>query len=142
MKLEYRSVNKFASAYTEPGRTHALGIFGRWYDWIQTNSHLAGMTPDELVDYQDNLVGRRRYEIEDEIQRWIKSLSNIRPGTLKKYYHSIRGFFLHNRAELPRDRTFKYRGDIPSVIGGFNFEEVRRMLDCRNPSNISIIGFS
>jgi len=55
-----------------------------------------------------------------------------REGSKRFIYSALRSFFLHNRAELPRDKSFRLRGDRPRVVGGLTVGEVRRILDSCN----------
>jgi len=51
-----------------------------------------------------------------------------RHGYKKKKLDNVRSFFLHNRTELPRDRSFNIRGDQPRVIGTLTPEEIRHVV--------------
>jgi len=72
------------------------------------------VTPRDLLvrqlEYQD------KYVILDLLQGYIKSLSPMRKNSKRKAYSVIRSFFVHNRCELPRDPSFRIRGDKPPVI--------------------------
>ncbi|RJS88605.1 hypothetical protein CW700_07260, partial [Candidatus Bathyarchaeota archaeon] len=100
--------------------------FERFMAWMRVNGgEFAGFTPDELVEFQIGASGRDRFKILDLVQRYVNSLRG-RHGTKVKVYSTIRSFFLHNRAELPRDRSFKIKGDRPKVVGSLTPEEIRQ----------------
>lgn len=83
------------------------------------------MTPDEMIDYQKNCDNGTRYDILDVVQRYVLSLRGKAANTKRNYYRMVRSFFAHNRAELPNDKTFIIKSDIPKVKGNLTIENVR-----------------
>ena len=103
-----------------------------WLGWLgESGSEYAGMTPDELVRAQKDAVGDARFELLDLVQDYV----NGRVGTYsykKGMYAYIRSFFMHNRAELPRDRRFIIRAEKPKTVGDLSPAEIRDMiLSCK-----------
>lgn len=100
----------------------------KWID-KKGNEHI-GMTPEELLNAQDELQskGRReRYKILEIVQEWINS-EKARFGTKKQRYTIIRSFFLHNRVPLPEDKSFKIKGDEEPVQGNLNIEDLQKII--------------
>jgi hypothetical protein len=96
--------------------------------WLQSSgSKFAKHNPDQLIEFQIESNGRGRNEILDEVQNFILSLKG-RTQTKKTAMSNIRSFFIHNRASLPEDPSFKVKGDEPKVVGKLSPENVRDML--------------
>ena len=105
----------------------------RFLKWMRENGgEFAGMTVDDLVEYQKRAVGEDRYRVLDVVQDYIGGMKG-RYGYKRKAYSVIRSFFMHNRAELPRDPSFRVKGDIPKVMGSLTVEEVRRIVLSSKP---------
>jgi len=100
-----------------------IGLFMRWLR--QGNSRFKDFTPDELVEYQKSASNGHRFDITDLVQSHILSLNGCRKSSKLTRYTYLRSFFLHNRAELPHDRSFKIRGDMPPARGDLTVEEVK-----------------
>jgi hypothetical protein len=66
------------------------------------------------------ITGEDPYELVDLKQEFIGGLV-MRKASKAKFQWAIDSFFMHNRAELPRDRSFKIRGDRPPVEGKLIF---------------------
>jgi integrase len=93
---------------------------------------LTDLTPDELVKFQQNAQGNgEQFRILDKVQTYV----NQKSGTYnykRSMYGYIRSFFMHNRAELPRDRSFNLRGNKPKNRGDLTPEEARKViLSCK-----------
>lgn len=119
-----------------------MGGFVMFMDYLQnTDTKFKDYTPDQLVDYQREAVSYARYDILDQVQGWARSLEkSTQPDGAPKYrsssinsaYSTIRGFFGHNRCELPRDRGFTLSGEIPPVEGDLTTEEIKEVvLSCK-----------
>jgi hypothetical protein len=65
----------------------------------------------------------------------------MRKASKGKFKWAIESFFMHNRAELPRDRSFKIRGDRPPVEGKLTAQDVRDAYLAASPYFKSIIIF-
>lgn len=105
----------------------AFGHFKRWLD--EHGGALAGLTPDELVEYQKNTDNGTQYDILDLVQTWAQGLRtpdgrDWRLASKKGCYAAIRSFFSHNRAPLPRD-PFTLRSDTPDSEGTLTIENIR-----------------
>ncbi len=110
------------------------GTFNRWGEWlVGCDSPMSHMTPDELVDFQRNAVGEDRYLILNWLQDWISSRSDWSVRYKRHNYAVIRSFFMHNRAELPKDRSFIIRSDKSPAIGRVSLEEFKLILASCNP---------
>ena len=104
-------------------------IFRRWMTWFKDNGgELAVLGPDELVKIQ---LENRDYTILDKVQDWIRGIDG-RASYKRRLYSTILSFFLHNRASLPDDPSFKIRGDRPPTNGSLKVEDLRRVLDSSN----------
>jgi site-specific recombinase XerC len=104
-------------------------IFRRWMMWVGENGgDLAGLGPDELVAYQ---LENRDYSILDLIQAWVRGVKG-RASYKRRLYSTILSFFLHNRASLPDDPSFKIRGDQPPTNGSLKVDDLRRVLGSVN----------
>jgi len=106
-------------------RNHRIR-FNVWMRWMaEKGGGFAGMAPDELVEYQKNTDNGTRFEILDVVQRYVNDLEDVRLNTKKGYYSTVRSFFAHNRAELPRDPGFIIRSEIEPVEGTLTISEIR-----------------
>ena len=129
------SVAKWLSRLGEGTRSGAEFHLRRWMEYlVEAGSPFGGMTPDELVAHQRAAWGDEngRFDILDSVQTYV----NSRQGTFsykKSMYAYTRSFFMHNRAELPRDRGFIIRGDKPKNVGYLKPEEVRDVILSCNP---------
>jgi integrase len=92
----------------------------------------ASSTPDQLVAYQQASDNGTRYDVLDALQRYVAQLDG-RVSTKRTAYRQVRSFFMHNRAELPRDPSFTIRGATPKVRGRLTPEDVQRMVLSCNP---------
>ena len=108
--------------------------FNAFMKWLRENGgRFKDMTPDELVEYQKGCVGDERFEVLDMVQNYILSLNGRSLNTKKNYYATIRSFFAHNRAELPRDRSFIMRGDKPKENGSLDVGHIRDLAVSSKP---------
>ena len=99
-----------------------------WEKWRAENGgRFAGMSPDELVEYQKNCVNHDCYQILDLVQRWVGGMRGKARNTKANYYKMVRSFFAHNRAELPKDKGFIIRGDNLPVQGQLGVEDIRNI---------------
>jgi integrase len=110
-------------------RTH-LDLFMRWLR--ENGGAFKGYSPDQLVEYQRNADNSHRYDVLDLVQRHVLSVKGRRNSKNSRYTY-LRSFFMHNRAELPRDRSFRVRGDEPRVRGDLTLEEARKLILSMNP---------
>jgi len=103
--------------------------FYQWMRWIkQSQTKFADFTPDQLIEFQKNTDNGNRYELLDAILKPWVTTKKARYNTKRRMYSTVRSFFAYNRAELPRDKTFRLRGDLPKVVGGLPPLEIKNML--------------
>jgi hypothetical protein len=106
-------------------------IFNEFLKWLKVNGgKFSGSGPDELVDWQRSHPGE--YELLDLVQSYITRKDGTY-GYKLKCYGCLRSFFLHNRCELPRDKTFRVVGTRPAVMGRLTVDEFRQVLAASNP---------
>lgn len=97
-----------------------------WMLWVgNSGTRFSRFTPDDLIKFQAETTNGDRFAILDEIvQPYVNSIGG-RANTLIKTYSTIRSFFLHNRSELPKDPSFRFRPTIPKVVGTLKPEQIR-----------------
>ena len=109
-------------------------ILNRWMRWLrQSKTGFSKTTPDELITYQKAAGNGELYDILDDIVQPFISQLNGRYNYKMREYSGIRSFFAHNRAELPKDTTFKIRGDTEKVRGLLTVEDLRNLILASNP---------
>jgi integrase len=102
--------------------------FKGWLKWMGENGgEFSGMGPDELIAWQRTTDRQNEYRILDLAQAWVLGQNGQRKGTKENMLKSVRSFFAHNRAELPRDKSFKLRSEKPMVPNLLTVEEIRRV---------------
>lgn len=105
-------------------------VMRRWLAFVDASGgDLAGLGPDGLVEYQ---LAHHDFAVLDLVQVWVGGL-DVRLGTKQRYYNALRSFFLHNRAELPRDPSFRLESRRTSVRGALSIEEVKRAVEVCSP---------
>jgi len=98
----------------------------------ENGGEFANLTPDELIEYQQNTSNNGKYDIVDYLQRFVsqqKGSYNYK----ERFRNAVRSFFIHNRAELPRDPSFRVRGDKPKTIGTLKADELKDIILSSNP---------
>lgn len=110
-----------------------LRCFKMWMKWVkQSKTKFAKSTPDELIMYQQQSDNGSRFEILDGIVQPFVASKKGRVGYKVKLYTTIRSFFAHNRAELPKDPGFNLRPEVEKVRGTLTVEELRQIiLSCK-----------
>lgn len=107
--------------------------FIKFMAWLKEQAGpLSEMSPDDLIEYQRNTDNDSRYDILDKVQEWVSAMHHLRLNSKKASYAAVRSFFLHNRIELPRDKSFRIRSDVPAVQGTLSLEEVRKVILASN----------
>jgi integrase len=102
--------------------------FKGWLKWMGENGgEFSGMGPDELVAWQRTTTKQNEYRILDLAQAWVLGQNGQRKGTKENMLKCVRSFFEHNRAGLPRDKSFKLRSEKPMVPNLLTVEEIRRV---------------
>jgi len=107
--------------------------FRDWLRWMDENGgEFAAMTPDDLVAWQRSTTRQNEYRILDLAQAWVLGKNGQRRGTKVNMLKAVKSFFEHNRAGLPRDKSFKLRSDKPMVPNLLTVEEIRRVVLASN----------
>ena len=126
--LGLEKVDFWMSRLGESTRPTNLYQLERWLGWLRENGgEFASFTPDQLVDYQEGSMGKDRLKILRLLQRYIDG-TPWRYGTKLRTYGALRGFFMHNMVELPRDKGYTIRSDIPASQTDLTVDDVRRVL--------------
>jgi integrase len=100
-------------------------IIRRFMAWLKLNGGaFRDCAPDQLIDYQDNAVGKKRYDLLELVESFVQT-QVATYGYKCKQLSTLRSFFAVNRSELPRDPRFNIRADIPPVRGDLKPEEIR-----------------
>lgn len=89
------------------------------------------MGPDGLVEWQRGHPGD--YALVDLLERYIDEHSDWSVGHKRKVLSTIRSFFIHNRAPLPPDPSYKLRSEKEPVVSRLDVEEFRRIVLASNP---------
>jgi hypothetical protein len=104
-------------------------IFNTFMGYVRENGgRFKDYTPDMLIEYQQNAGNGERYDLVDLLQDYVTQMEGASYAYKKKSRSVLRSFFLHNRAELPRDPSFIIRSDKEKVRGDLEIEEVRDMI--------------
>lgn len=93
---------------------------------------LAGLSPEELLEYQRDTDNGTRYVILDLLQRHVRGVHGRYHYKLKPYT-SVRSFFMHSRADLPPDKGFILKAEKPPVEGTLTLDEIKRVILASNP---------
>lgn len=126
------SVEKWLSRFAESTAPTYRFHFERWMDWMaEHGGELAGLTPGELLDYQRNASNSDRYVILDLLQQHAREIPGRYNYKLKPY-STVRSFFKHCRAELPRDK-FTPKAELPPVMGTLTLEEIKDVVQASSP---------
>lgn len=119
------------------GRTYGY-IFLRFWNWIQeSDSKFVGLMPDELVMFQRRAnatfsdeweLVEPSYEFLVVVQSYLREEGGQRYGSKYKMLSTVRSFFLHNRAPLPKDARYVIRAKVPKVRGSLTAEEIKSVV--------------
>lgn len=102
--------------------------FKGWLKWMGENGgEFSRMGPDELIAWQRTTTKANEYKILDLAQMWVLGQNGQRKGTKENMLKSVKSFFEHNRAGLPRDKSFKLHSEKPMVPNLLTAEEIRRV---------------
>ena len=114
--------------------------FQRFMAWKSENGgKFADMSADEMIEYQRSRENGDDYEMLDLIQRWILGMNGFAYRTKHTYYVTILSFFMHNRTALPKDKSFKVRGDKPRTPSNLRPEHVKQAVLVANPMYGAIV---
>jgi hypothetical protein len=134
----YPSVRKWKEGLNPNTYTAYVYLFEDFMKWLAANStEIGSYSPDELVRHQKQ---SRKSEEEDAeyllyecVQRWVRTKKG-RKGYLENHVKAVRSFMEHNRATLPRDRSFRIKGDYAPVPCELTMEQLRLVIDRSNPT--------
>ena len=110
-----------------------LSRFARFYDWLQENDGgLGGLSPSELLDFQEKQVGRKSYQIADLAMAWANELGGAH-NTIKARVTAIRSFFKINHLALPSiDVEEESKPTKPTTTGSLDVKDLKRVIDASN----------
>lgn len=136
---DYESVRNWLGRLRPSSARTYLFQFNRFYKWMRENDvELGKLSPDELVVLQSEAINSERFRVLDVLQRYVLE-AHATLNYKKKMYNGVRSFFLHNRAELPRDKSFNLRGDKPKTQGTLTAEEIKRIVLASKPVYQAVI---
>jgi len=101
---------------------------GYFMVWLRVNSvQFRDYSPDQLVEYQKAAANGHQYDVLDQVQLWVQGLKG-RHETKRHRYNAVRSFFVHNRAQMPTDKNFMIRAELPPVRSSLSPDDVRRVV--------------
>jgi hypothetical protein len=100
---------------------------------VQSGSEFVGYSPDQLVEYQRAASNSDVYTILDRLIIPYLQGKEGTHGYLSLIMGTIRSFFLHNRATLPRDTVYKIKPTRPPVRGDLSLEDIRSLILSSKP---------
>jgi len=111
----------------------AISNFKGWMAWVRENGgEFGGMSPDDMVKFQQAVDNGSRYVIIDRLVQPYLTACEVRYHTKRQRLIHIRSFFSHNRAELARDPNIRIRSDEPPIQGTLTVEDVKlAILACK-----------
>lgn len=123
-----RWLNRLQPISQKPSCNNLINFF----DWLVVNGgKFKEFTPDQLIEYQASASNGNRFDILNTVQDWIIGFDGSRLYKHQKYV-AVRSFFIHNRAELPPDKTFKIHGEKRRVAGELKLEEIHKIIQSSN----------
>lgn len=115
----YKSVNNWLERLSESSRRTALTVISNYFNWFFNQEGFKGLDPDRLIEMQKE--SSNKYAQLDALQNYILSCLKGRTQSYKRLvYAYVRSFYMHNRAEFPKDPSSKIRGEKPRTIGRLN----------------------
>ncbi|MHA1974807.1 MAG: hypothetical protein ACTSW1_17550 [Candidatus Hodarchaeales archaeon] len=130
----WRSVEVWRSRLGETTAYHNVNRLELYLEYLcESEPGFHGFSPDDLVRFQIHASNLDRYLILDTVQRWVDSIPNLRAGSKKGYYSSIRSFFMHNRAELPTDPGYRIRSSKPPVKNRLTVDILKQVVLASKP---------
>jgi len=136
---EPKAVEKWLGRLGESTQKICRFNFTKFMKWVnEGKSTFKDYTPDMLIEYQRNADNGNKYDLVDLAQKYIKTFK-ARESYKSRLYSTIRSFFMHNRAELPKDPSYIIRGDVAKVRGTLTPEEIRQVVLASKPLYRAII---
>lgn len=129
----WTKVEHWMGRLSPDNRRKNVYVIRKWMGWVRENGgRFRDYTPDDLIRFQAEASNGERFSILDETVEPFIIQEPGRIGHKVKLYSSIRSLFLHNRAELPKDASFKIKPTVPKVAGTLTPEEIRDIvLSCK-----------
>lgn len=129
----YQTVKRWTGRIAPTTATRYLFHMNNWLNWIRSNGgKFSGFNPNQLIEYAENANRRELFELCDLIQGYIESKEDLRKGSKVTMQNSLRSFFSHNRAPLPKDVSYKPRGDNPKVVGKLTVDHIKQIVTASN----------
>lgn len=98
---------------------------------LSKDTRFRGLTPSQLLEFQENAMGRARYILGDLARNFINSLPMTRSSKVTRLSH-INSFFNHGHAPLPSDPAFRFNNCTPSVDGDLQVEDLVTVIQNSN----------
>ena len=125
---EYQTVKRWLTRLSPNTASVNSIVLDKFMEWLQDqDTKFSTFTPDQLIEYQRNCDNGSRYEIVDLLQSYLSDIE-YSYNYMKRIRSTVRSFFMHNRAELPRDPSYIIRTDVEVVRGNLKIEEIRDMV--------------
>jgi integrase len=113
----------------------AISNFKGWMAWVQENGgEFSGMSPDDMVKFQQSVDNGSRYVIIDRLVQPYLTACDVRYHTKRQRLIHIRSFFSHNRAELAHDPNIRIRSDKPPIQGTLTVEDIKLVILACKPA--------
>jgi len=129
-------VKTWLSEVNPESRPAYKSSFRLWILWLWQIPEWAGKMPSELLDLQEDAIGRQRRRLPKLILEHAQQTG----GTYKSMttrVSRLRSFFLHNSVELP-SQYWQPRPTREPVRGKLTFEQVRNIIVHADPRNTAI----
>lgn len=109
-----------------------------WMRWLHKQPGWEGISERELLIKQ--LTAEDDYEILDLLLSYVNSLP-YRKRSKQHIYSCVNSFFTHNRCPLPKDTSYRIRGDRPPVQAKLTIPDIVEALHGCNVKYRSIFLF-
>jgi hypothetical protein len=121
--FESASVEKWLNRLAPSTARVQANYFNKFMKWVKEyGGEFKDFTPDQLIEYQKKADNGSKYDMIDLAQRYMSQCKD-RQGTKDARYSNIKSFFLHNRAELPKDPSFQIRSRKEKVRGTLKVDD-------------------
>ena len=132
---EYEAVKNWMGRLAPSTQRVQLAYFKNFVKWYRVNGgDFAEFTPDQLIEYQGQAGNGDKYKVLDMVQRYVTQ-SRGTFNTKNSRYNNVRSFFVHNRAELPKDKNYTIRPTHEPVRGSLTVEEVKQVILSSDPAH-------
>jgi hypothetical protein len=123
------SIERWRSRVSEVSGEKYVRVFRGFLGWLgKGDGGLSLLDADGLVAFQKEY---RDFQVLDVVQGYVNSFEGTE--NYKRFVYAVlKSFFMHNRASLPQDRSFKVRGERPKNVATLTVGEFKRVLDSSN----------